>query len=195
MNLIKMNLNLSYTAYDYDQNVVVKAGLIFDAQNRRTRTLNDIKYFNQSAKKYDVIDLYKENIQYVYDFDTKYCAKFKFEQPWVSYDVPDNATFLGEGYLGSSAFDKAYLLVNSWKYDFIDEYGYATNYTGSWTDQLCLPVWNVYSSPGRHINTHATFFDFVLGIYLNKRSQTNIILFFLLKIIFILEKEFKFEFE
>jgi hypothetical protein len=73
--------------------------------------------------------------------------------------VPQNASFAGELYIGTSAIKDAGVLATIWEYKFIDPSGFNSNYTGIWTNEFCLPVSAVYNQ-----QTHINFYDITLGI-------------------------------
>lgn len=89
--------------------------------------------------------------------------RIKAHRPWLTLDVPDNSTYLGEVYVGSSAIPRAGLLATMWEYDFKDESGNLTQYSGVWTYESCLPVYNIYQSVAQFLNTHTTFFNITIG--------------------------------
>jgi hypothetical protein len=116
-----------------------------------------------ATSKYDVVDLFNDDLQYVYDFKTGKCLKVKIVRPWLTLDVPDNSTFVEEAYIGSSGVQDASLLVTRWVYDFFDAQGNPAHYSGIWTYEGCLPVHNVYQSKAQFLDQHTSFYNITIG--------------------------------
>ena len=94
--------------------VSFKARFYYDAIYKRDRIIEDEK-FSDDEESYDVLSLYNNQTQYVVNLKTKECRKLPLTRPWVDFGVSQNATFLGESYLGSSAVTNGSLLVTIWK--------------------------------------------------------------------------------
>ena len=113
---------------------------------------------------YDILYLHSQKIQYVYDLKAKTCTKQTIDRQWRDFGIPQNATSLGESYIGSSAVPNAGVLTTIWSDKFNDEKGNEYNYLGVWTYEACLPVYVVISSPAGGVDRHVSFFDITPGI-------------------------------
>ena len=78
--------------------------------------------------------------------------------------IPQNATFFGEAYVGSSAVPGANVLVTLWGDKFQDEKGNEIDYFGTWTYEACIPVSIQYYSQADKFDLHIDNFDVTPGI-------------------------------
>ena len=123
--------------YDTVSNATFRGRVAYDSVYRRERLIEEYVLGSED----DVFEnLYLHNLQIEYQFNlkTKVCKKQPITRPWRDFGIPQNATYLGESYLGSSAVPNGNLLVTIWKDQFIDSQGdTASNY------QICLLLfWN-----------------------------------------------------
>lgn len=42
-----------------------------------------------------------------------------------------------------------------------------TEYSGAWTYESCLPVYNIYNSNAQYLNTHTRFYNITIGRLIN----------------------------
>ena len=81
-----------------------------------------------------------------------------------NFEIPQNATFYGENYVGSSAVPDGGLLVTVWGDKFQDEKGNNVDYFGVWTYEACIPVSLQYYSDTGKYDLHVELFDITPGI-------------------------------
>jgi len=130
---------------------------------RRERIIEEFQ-LGKDDNFFDILYLHNQNIQYTFDLKTKQCTKTTVQRPWRDFGIPKNATFLGEGYIGSSAIPNAGILTDLWTDEFTDQKGNKVEYVGVWTYEGCLPVNIAYYSEAEKLNTHSFFFDISPGI-------------------------------
>ena len=108
--------------------------------------------------------MHSEKVQYVYDLKEKNCTKQTIDREWRNFGIPQNATSLGESYIGSGAIPNAGVLTTIWQDTFQDDKGNQVNYLGVWTLEGCFPVSIVINSPNGGVDRHVFFLDLTLGI-------------------------------
>lgn len=69
---------------------------------------------------------------------TKECVKQAVTRPWIDVGIPQNATSLGESYVGSAAVPGANLLVTIWRNEFTDQKNDKFVYLGTWTYEYVI---------------------------------------------------------
>ncbi|XP_064624115.1 mammalian ependymin-related protein 1-like [Lineus longissimus] len=139
---------------DFNKNFTMRAKLSYDGDNQRIRIVEEVN-IKDKRDFYDTlfIDNRDFQVEYALNLRTKKCEKRPLTRRFRPVQIPSNATFYGELYLGDS------LLTQSW--------GGKTPQGGLyhllWTVHDCLPVTETYYST-RTSFVHTTFFDVTLGI-------------------------------
>lgn len=87
--------------------------MAYDALYKRQREVEE-RILGTDNEYLDILRLYNQNIEYVYSFKNGTCTKQTPSRPWRDYNVPANATSLGEAFIGSSAVPNANVLTNLW---------------------------------------------------------------------------------
>ncbi|XP_067877573.1 ependymin-like isoform X1 [Heterodontus francisci] len=85
--------------------------------------------------------LFQESIQYIFYPQNKTCVKYPLRTPFQRIEIPRNATFTAQMYIGGSSSPKEGVLANVWNGD-ID----AGHYFLTFTEYGCLPVSEVFYS-------------------------------------------------
>lgn len=156
-------IHLRYFEYDIGKKERTFARITYDAIFQRERIIEEY-VLGTADNYYDILYLHSEKIMYVYDLKQKTCTKQTVDRPWRDFGIPNNATSLGESYVGSSAVPKANVLTTIWSDKFVNEKGDTINYRGVWTYSACLPINIVYTSDSLGLDRHISFFDIVPGI-------------------------------
>ena len=112
---------------------------------------------------YDNLFLFNKNIFYQFNLKTRECTKQPLQNPWVNFGVPENATSIGESYIGSSAVSNANILTTMWTGNYIDNEGNKIEYTGVWSYEGCLPITTINANEKYGV-TYVNLFDITLGI-------------------------------
>jgi hypothetical protein len=151
-----------YTGFDSVQKSYVRAYLSYDAIYRRERVIEEY-ILGSDDEFFDVLYLHDAGLEYRLNLKTRNCTITSISRPWVNFGIPDNATSLGESYIGSSAVPNANLLTTIWLNEFKDQKGNDVEYLGVWTYEACLPISIRYSVPNIQYNSVHSFFDIVPG--------------------------------
>ncbi|XP_072345518.1 ependymin-1-like isoform X2 [Scyliorhinus torazame] len=99
--------------------------------------------FTGSAMADPVLDYLLYNEAVIYQFYPKNgsCVKYPLHDPFRSFAIPKNATFVGQIYFGDSLDPGDRLLVDVWMGAFGSGY-----YSMTYTTHGCFPVSSIYAS-------------------------------------------------
>jgi len=98
---------------DVSQHLTIRGRLSYDADNRRERILQQVDVSHQEDA-YDIIALYNERVEYVYDFNAKNCTRRPLTRPWRDFGIPPDSRSFGEAYIGSPDIREGFLFVTLW---------------------------------------------------------------------------------
>ena len=124
--------------YDTLEQFTLQGRYYYDDLYQRERTIEEFQ-LGSDKEAFDILYLHNQQVQYKYNFNTKECTKETITRPWRKFGIPQNATSVGESYIGSSAVQDANLLVTSWETTFVDDKGVQWEYHGTWTWECKLP--------------------------------------------------------
>jgi len=149
---------------DRSKNVTVLGKLSYDEPNQRVRFIEDV---DVSGKRYffDYIILYGEGLLYQIELSinrTGECKVYKFEEPFRPAEIPPDAKFAVEAYIGSSAGYGEGVLVNTF-YGEEEREGQKAYYVATVTEVGCVPVQSVAYSQRTGV-IHTSFYDVMLGV-------------------------------
>ncbi|XP_066282340.1 mammalian ependymin-related protein 1-like [Branchiostoma lanceolatum] len=137
-----------------------RARMSYDATNRRVRRIEEVNLLEEKDF-YDVLYIHntEPGTEYRLNLKTKECEKREMSEPWREFQVPPNATFLGESYIGTGAVPGAGVLTELWAHTF--ESG--DKYFGVYTVEGCIPIQEEFFS-NRTGLVSTFFFDVVAGV-------------------------------
>ena len=105
--------------------------------------------------------LFKEGKRYSEDRNTRECTEYVLTDKFRPIHIPENGTFDGEFYLGSSSSQGSGVLAESWS-------GKTTNPNGAYsdlvTDKGCIPVHDIFVDEDDPQIMETFFYDVVAGI-------------------------------
>jgi len=131
------------------------------------RTVSEL-HEGQEESAYDIVRLFAQRVEYVYDFKTQKCVKQPLSREWRDFGIPDNAKSVGESYIGSSGVANAGLLTTIWEDEFKDSRGRTMYWIGHWTYEACLPVELELYERGtlfhKGLSSHDRFYNILPGI-------------------------------
>jgi len=150
---------------DRSKNVTVLGKLSYDEPNQRVRFIEDV---DVSGKRYffDNIILYGEGLLYQIEFSVNKageCKVYKFKEPFRPAQVPVDAKFAVEAYIGSSAVLGAGVLVNTFYGEEEEREGQKVYYVTTVTEVGCVPVQYIAYTQ-RTGAFHSSFYDVMLGV-------------------------------
>lgn len=157
------NIQRIFEHEETGQKGVRRSRIFYDSIYQRERLIEEYT-LNSTSGAIDVIFLHKQKIIYEYDLKAKTCRKRENDRPWRDFGTPQNATSLGESYIGSSGIPNANVLTTVWADSFVDEKGNKINYRGIWTYKACIPISFAYYSDNGDYSNHVTFYDITPGI-------------------------------
>lgn len=141
---------------------MVRGKLTYDSVYQRERIIEE-RILGSDQEFLDRLYLHNAQVEYVYNFKTKQCTKQTITRPWRNLGVPQNATSMGESYIGSSAVPNANILTTIWGANFTDTQGNKYRYLGVWSYEGCLPIAiNYFSDTNGYF--HSQFYDITPGI-------------------------------
>jgi hypothetical protein len=152
-----------YSGFDSVKNDYVRAHISYDSTYKRERIIEE-RVLGTDEEYFDVLFLHNPGIEYRLNLKTKNCTTQPITRPWVNFGIPENATNLGESYIGSSAVPNANLLTTLWREQFVDTRGDKIDYFGVWTYEACLPIHIRYFAEDAQFDVSYDFFDIVPGI-------------------------------
>ena len=127
--------------YDTVNNGSFRARIGYDSVYKRERIIEEYT-LGTDDEVFDVLYLHNVQTEYRFNLKTKECKKQPITRPWRDFGIPQNATFLGESYLGSSAVPNANLLITIWKDSFVDEQGDTVSKYHTPLDHHFSTIWN-----------------------------------------------------
>jgi len=134
--------------------------LSYDGDNRRTRTLQVVQNGTEKTT-YDILYYQRCRTMFIYNLDTKECKRIKTDYPWQPMEIPEEATYVGDGYAGSAGVPQGGLLVQTWSGHRSEQGGF--DYMFTLTRHGCIPM--SYTMWGKDLGLiNANFYDIVLGI-------------------------------
>lgn len=149
--------------YDHARKEMLRGHISYDAKYQRDRFIEEFEE-GQDKEAFDIMQLHKEKLGYMYNFKTKECKKFTLDHEFRDFGIPGNAESIGESYIGSSGIPHAGLLTTLWE-DKFSINGTEMYYMGQWTYEACLPVSiSLYEKPtktNKAIASHDHFYDIV----------------------------------
>jgi len=149
---------------DRSKNVTILGKMSYDEINQRLRIIEDV---DVTGKRYffDYIILYEEGLLYQIELSvnkTGECKVYKFKEPFRPAQIPPDAKFAVEAYIGSSAAYGIGVLVNTFYGEEVRE-GQKVYYVATVTDVDCVPVQSIAYTQ-RTGAIHTSFYDVMLGV-------------------------------
>ncbi|CAH1261897.1 EPDR1 [Branchiostoma lanceolatum] len=137
-----------------------RAKVSYDGANKRVRRIEEVNLL-QDKEFFDVLYLHntEPGTEYRLNLKSKECEKKELTEPWRPFEVPPNATFLGESYIGTGAVPGAGVLTELWERTF--ESG--DKFFGAYTVEGCIPIQDEFYSNRTGLVT-TLFFDVTGGI-------------------------------
>ncbi|XP_064622758.1 mammalian ependymin-related protein 1-like [Lineus longissimus] len=134
-----------------------RAKVTYDTANQRVRIVEE-EYIGGQKEFMDVLYLHNQGIEYRLDIKTRKCEKKPISRPFPTLQIPTNATFYGEFYIGTSSVLGEGVLVEAWGGEHE-----GARVMGEWTVKDCLPISFVSFGPkiGFFSSRH---YDYTLGI-------------------------------
>ncbi|XP_031564114.1 mammalian ependymin-related protein 1-like [Actinia tenebrosa] len=149
---------------DHSKNFSILGKLSYDASNERVRIIEEINLSGGKRYFYDFIILYREQRLYRVELSingTGKCVVSEFKESFRPAEIPKDAKFATEAYIGAS-LPEVGVLVNIF-YGKEERKGVTVDYVATVTAEGCIPVSSVvYTQKTGAI--HSSFFDIVLGI-------------------------------
>ncbi|XP_078393170.1 ependymin-like [Cetorhinus maximus] len=134
------------------------AKFAYDAVQKRIYALTTALFGGEKGQVVD-IKLYQESVQYTFYLANRTCVKQPLQVPFEPIRVPDNAKFLSQMYVGSSASPREGLLANVWIVE--GDSGFCVM---TFTEYGCLPLSFLYrGSKDSGLNLDS-FVDLTYGI-------------------------------
>ncbi|XP_041635966.1 ependymin-like [Cheilinus undulatus] len=146
------------TVSTQNEKLWVYAKYLYDALGRRLRMF-EFGTLNNKTFTADYLLLYREQVFYEINHENRTCKKSPLKIDFVPIGVPEGATLLGQGIVGSSSGPGQGLLVNTWWGDLPT----GGNYMSTVTEFGCIPV-SVASKTQEYGWMVLNYFNNVIGI-------------------------------
>ena len=87
--------------YEHDETLSFQADgkYSYDSIGKRERKIEE-QIIGTNTEFVDVLRLYNQQIEYRFNLKTRNCVKNAITEPFRNFDVPSNATFYGQSYIG-----------------------------------------------------------------------------------------------
>ena len=135
----------------------------YDASDQRIRLIERIAIVNTTRPVVDYFEqilLFKEKVLYRINLKTQECEKVPLTQPFQPIEVPADAHFRGEEWVGVENLTGAGFLTELWVGSTP-----RGRFAGQWSAALCIPILESYITFGpRPTYTHSSFYNITLGI-------------------------------
>jgi len=138
------------------------ADIAYDAINLRKRVRETYKLKNGSDAHIDIIQFYKEGIQYEINYYEQECKMEHLRSKFSYHSVVSNATWQGDLLVGSAAVKLGSVEIESWHAVHTSSEG-VTRWKGTFTRSGCLPIRQVLIYPDDHVLSE-DIMDITLGI-------------------------------
>jgi len=137
----------------------------YDGALQRTAAYDNVHMEHHDHVRFHVIRLHREKLEYRINLRDHTCEYSDLDRPWHWIEVPQNATFAGEAYIGSS-LPGAGVGVTVWS-ERNEEKKFG--WEGAFTTIGCLPVHETFyhDRPGKtpaFAITHSSFYDITIVI-------------------------------
>jgi hypothetical protein len=146
---------------DHKEKFFRRGHYAYDSREERTSIFEEVRN-GTDDEAFHVITLHREHRLFRFNLKTKVCTTQEIHHRFHRIEIPRDAHFVGEAYLGTNAFENSGLLTTHWEHHNKTE---QTEFYGVYTDRDigCVPISDDFSDPNiGHITTQ--FFDVVLGI-------------------------------
>jgi hypothetical protein len=147
--------------FDHKLSFMRRGHFAYDARQERTSMFEEV--VNGSDDEYfHVIELFRERRRFRFNLKTKTCNVETLNHRFHRIEIPHNASFRGEAYIGTNAFDNSGLLTTHWHHHNKEQ---KWEWFGVYTDRSvgCIPVADEFHDEKvGHVTSQ--FFDVVLGI-------------------------------
>jgi hypothetical protein len=108
---------------------------------------------------YEWLFLYKQQTFYEFNLQTLKCRLIPQPRPWHAYEIPPNATFEHEFYLGVG---NSTIKVQEWS-DRVTGPTEPESWSGTFTEKGCVPVTEVFIEHEANRSSSTVFYNIVLG--------------------------------
>ncbi|XP_058957631.2 mammalian ependymin-related protein 1 [Pocillopora verrucosa] len=147
---------------DREKEFFVLGRISYDALNERISIVEEVDLFQKGKKYfYEYILLHKEKVMYQIELSvnkTGKCKKIELTEPFHKFEIPEGATFVAEGTLGSNALPGAGVNVQLFAGEIQGD-----KYSVTVTEVGCLPVHENIETKSDGV-MHTSFFDLELGV-------------------------------
>ncbi|XP_041035918.1 mammalian ependymin-related protein 1-like [Carcharodon carcharias] len=147
------------TTLNMSKGTAVYAKFAYDAIQKRIYALKTTLFEGDEQGQVVDIKLYQESVQYTFYLANRTCVKHPLHVPFKPIRVPDNAKFLSQMYIGSSASPREGLLANVWTEECDSGFCVLT-----FTEYGCLPLSFLYRSNKDSTLNLESFMSLTYGI-------------------------------